>query len=418
MRIHFSQLLGKPVWDAEGRKQGRCEDLLVAEGRMGFPILRALALQGRGRSALIPADDVAHLHPSIILRTSEPGEYSPIGDELRLKDQVLDRQIVDIEGRRLVRANDLQLLRNDADGRFYLVGVETGTRSLLRRIGVEGVSARLLGLVGRQPATRVIAWQDVASVPADAPIRLRVTRERLKEMDPVDIAAIISDMDRSSGQSLLETLDTETAADAIQEVHPEMQAALIGAMAPEKAADLLEEMDPDAAADLLGDLAPEDRANLLALMERPEASDVQKLLDYPEDTAGGIMTTEYSVIPVGLCAREALEYLRQSPRAQEDEALYYVHVADEKGRLQGVVSLRDLVMADPQVPVSEIMVDRPVSVQPLTPQKEVARLVARYNLLAIPVVDQDQVLQGIVTVDDAIDAFIPTAWKKRLPRFF
>ncbi len=418
MPIHFSQLLGKPVWDAQGRRLGRCQDLLFAEGRRGFPILRALALKGRVHPLLIPAEDIAHLQPSIILRTSEVREYSPDGDELWLREQVLDRQIVDIEGRRLVRANDLQIIRNGSEGRFYLVGVETGTRSLLRRIGLEGVSAGLLALAGRRPATKVIPWQDVASVPADAPIRLRVAREKLREIDPVDIADIISDMDRSSGQSLLETLDTETAADTIQEVHPEMQAALISAMEPEKAADLLEEMDPDAAADVLADLPAEDRANLLALMDRPEATDVQKLLEYPEDTAGGIMTTEYSVIPAGLSAGEALEYLRQSPRAQEDEALYYVHVVDEAGRLQGIVSLRDLVMAEPRVPVREIMVERPITVDPLTPQREVARLVARYNLLAVPVVDEDRVLQGIVTVDDAIDAFIPTAWKKRLPRFY
>ncbi len=417
MPIHFSQLLGKPVWDAQGRKLGRCQDLLFAEGRRGFPILRAVALKRRVHPFLIPAEDIAHLQPSIILRTSEEREYSPSGDELWLREQVLDRQIVDIEGRRLVRANDLQIIRN-GEGRFYLVGVETGTRSLLRRMGLEAISTGLLALAGRRPSAKVIPWQDVASVPADAPIRLRVAREKLREIDPVDIADIISDMDRSSGQSLLETLDTETAADTIQEVHPEMQAALISAMEPEKAADLLEEMDPDAAADVLADLPAEDRANLLALMERPEAADVQKLLEYPEDTAGGIMTTEYSVIPVGLTAGEALEYLRQSPRAQEDEALYYVHVVDEAGRLQGIVSLRDLVMADPRVPVREIMVERPITVDPLTPQRAVARLVARYNLLAVPVVDQDRVLHGIVTVDDAIDPFIPTAWKKRLPRFY
>ncbi len=418
MPIHFSQLLDKPVWDSQGRRLGRCQDLLVAETGRGFPILRAIALKGRDNPVLLPVDELAHLHPSIILGASEPGKYLPSHDELWLRDQVLDQQIVDIEGRRLVRANDLQLVRNSADGRFYLVGVDTGTRSLLRRIGVENVSTRLLQLLGRQPTEKVIPWQDVASVPADAPIRLRVTREKLREIDPVDIADIISDMDRSSGQSLLETLDNEIVADAMQEIQPDMQAALLQAMEPERAADILEEMDPDAAADVLGDLPQEDRDSLLALMEHPEASDVRKLLRYPEDTAGGIMTTEYAVIPVGLAAHEALEYLRHSPEAQEDEALYYVHVVDSMGRLQGVISLRDLVMAGPQTPVSEFMEDRPITVEPLTPQKEVARLVARYNLLAIPVVDQERTLQGIVTVDDAIDPFIPTAWKKRLPRFF
>ena len=418
MATYLSQILNKPVWDAQGHRLGRCTDVLVAEAKEGYPTLRAIHLQKRDASTLAPADSIAWLTPSIILNTSTPPSYEPRGDELWLRDQVLDRQIVDTEGRRLVRVNDLQLSRTGPDGRYYLVGVNVGTLSLVRRLGIEETVSRVLRILGRVPSERMIPWEEVASVGLDAPIRLRVTRDRIRELPAPDIAAIISDLDRASGQALLETLDDATVADTMSEIEPDLQRAMLEAMPPERAADVLEEMDPDDAADLLGTLEAEDRANLIELMEDDETSQVVKLLAYPEDTAGGIMTTDYTTIPSGLQAAQALEYLRHSPEAREDEALYYVHVVDEERRLVGVLGLRDLVLAESMTPVDEIMQRQPITVDPLTPQTEVARLVAKYNLLEVPVVDADGVLDGVVTVDDAIDAIIPTAWKKRLPRFF
>ena len=418
MAIYLSQILGKAVWDAQGRRIGRCADVLVADVGDGYPAVCAIQLKERGATRLIPAEKISWLTPSIILNTSTPPEYEPRGDELWLRDQVLDQQIVDTEGRRLVRVNDVQLARTGPDGRYRLVGANVGTLSFVRRLGVEGIASHVLGAMGREPTERTIPWDEVASVGVDAPIRLRVARERIRQLPPPDIAAIISELDRASGQALLETLDDATVADAMPEIEPELQRVMLGAMPPERAADVLEEMDPDDAADLLGALEEEHRATLMDLMEEEETSQVIKLLAYPEDTAGGIMTTEFATIRAGLLAGQALEYLRGSPQAQEDEALYYVHIVDDEGRLVGVLALRDLVMADPQTSVDEIMVRQPITVSPLTPQTEVARLVAKYNLLEVPVVNGDGVLHGVVTVDDAIDAIIPTAWKKRLPRFY
>ncbi len=245
-----------------------------------------------------------------------------------------------------------------------------------------------------------------------------VSRDKLSQLHPADIAAIVSELDRSTGQALLTTLDTPTVADTIQEIEPELQVSVLESLPPEKAADVLEEMDPNSAADLLADLQPTQREQLLDLMADEDAADVEKLLAYPEDTAGGIMTTEFTTIPLGLTAGAALAHLRQSPAAQEDETMYYVYVVDEENKLRGVVTLRELVMALPDTPVEKMMVDNPVTVDLLTPQDEVARIVAKYNLLAVPVVDAEGTLHGIVTVDDALDAALPTAWKKRLPRFF
>jgi Mg/Co/Ni transporter MgtE len=195
--------------------------------------------------------------------------------------------------------------------------------------------------------------------------------------------------------------------------------AILSHMTPERAADILEEMDPDEAADLLADMPDGTSETLLGLMEKEEALDVRTLLTYPEDTAGGIMTTEFANVPENITVREAIDYLRNSEEAQEDEVMYYVHILDQAERLNGIITLRDLVMADPERSLDQWKEPDVISVEPLTPQNEVAYLIAKYDLLSIPVIDpENNRMLGIVTVDDAIDVVLPTAWKKRLPRLF
>jgi CBS domain-containing protein/sporulation protein YlmC with PRC-barrel domain len=421
MATYLSSILGKPVWDSQGERLGHCVDVLMGELETAFPSLRAIAVASQSKPVrLVAADDIAWLCPSIILKTAAPTPYEPRGGELWLARNVLDRQIVDTEGRRLVRVNDLQIARvgTSDQAHYCLAGVDIGTRGLLRRLGVERPLVSVLKRMHREPKEAVVPWNDVAPLQTDEPLRLRISRERIGELHPVDIAAIVSELDRPTGQALLNTLDTETIADTMEEIEPGLQVSMLDTLAPERAADVLEEMGPDEAADLLADLQPHERAKLLDLMEHEDALDVQKLLAYPENTAGGIMTTEFVTIPMGLTVAEALDALRKSPAAAEDEALYSVYIVDPAQRLQGVIALRELVLKAPETPVGDFMETDIITVEPLTPQDEVAHLVARYNLLAVPVVDQNSLLLGIVTVDDALDAIIPTAWKKRLPRFF
>ncbi len=420
MTTYLSELLGKPVWDSRGERIGRCVDVLVAEVDTGFPKFRALATDTAEGRLLVGAEHVAWLKPSIILNTAHPKLYHERGDELWLARDVLDRQIVDTEGRRLVRANDLQMAPScpDANGGYCLAGVDVGTRGLLRRMGIEAPAAAILKALKRDLPAGIIPWSDVAPLQADEPIRLRISHDRIGELPPADIADIVVELDRPMGQALLETLDDETLADTIEEVDPDLQAALLGSLSPERAADVLEEMDPDEAADILADLKPAERAELLELMEDDDASDVEKLLGYPEESAGGIMTTEYTTMPLGLTVRQALAHLRSSEESRDDERMYMLYVIDAEGRLKGMISLRDLVLAPAQDRVDDLMDTDLITVGLLTPQKEVAQVVSRYNLLAVPVVDDEGLMHGIVTVDDALDAVLPTAWKRRLPRFF
>jgi len=417
--IFLSEIMNKPVWDSRGEYVGRCADVLVSDAGRPFPHVRALALRdGADAPRFVREDQVGWLRPSILLAAEKPdlSPYELKDDELWLVRQVLDRQIVDVDGRRVVRVNDLQLAK--VGRHLCLVGADVGTTGLLRRLGLERLARRFFSALRRPLPEAIIPWEDVAPLQADAPIRLQVSRERISKLHPADVAAVITDLNRRTGQVLMEALDNETLADVLEESPSDLQIAVLDSLAPERAADILEEMGPDEATDLLADLPNQTSQHLLELMEEEDAADVRRLLAYPEDSAGGIMTTEFATVAEGLTAGQALDYLRHSQAAQEDEALYYVYLTDTSGHLKGGLSLRDLVMCAPDTPLSDVAVTDLVKVDLYTPQEEVAHLIAKYNLLAVPVVDQEGLLHGIVTVDDAIDAIIPTAWKKRLPRLY
>lgn len=412
---YLSDLLGKPVIDINGERVGQLQDLIACvRCEMPHPHIVALQVKRRDGELLIPFADVAVLvAPAIPLTRPiqniapyEPGEH-----DLYLARDVLDKQIIDTDGVRVVRVNDLELAR--VNGRFYVANVDIGGMGLLRRLGLARLAQKVFG--HRLPSN-IVSWDAVELLPGDQPMRLRVPGDKISELHPADLAEIISDLSRVESSRLLETLDVQTVADTLEEVEPEFQASLIETMPDERAADVLEEMAPDEAADLLAELPQERSQELLKLMEVEEARDVRKLLAYPVDTAGGLMTTEFVAVRPHLTAEQAIAALRQT--AQEAETIFYVYVTDDEGRLIGVFSLSDLVLARPETPVTEFMHRRVHKVNLRASQDEVAQVVAKYNILAVPVVDDEGRLHGIVTADDALDKIIPTAWKKRLPRMY
>jgi CBS domain-containing protein len=380
----------------------------------------ALVLKdGDREDRFIPAHQITSLFPSIILNVPKEQikPYQPTGQELWLADQMLDHQIVDIEGRRVVRVNDVQLAH--VQEKYRLTGVDVSGRGLLRRLGVEPIADKFGKFINHPLSKTVIPWQDIAYLQEGDPIQLGISREKISKLPPVDIATILNGLNRNTGQAILAEMDNETLADTLEESPSSTQIAILSHLDSERAADILEEMDPDEAADLLADLPDETTYKLLELMEDEEAEEMRSLLDFPDNSAGGIMTTEFAWIPPDLTSREALSFLRSSKDALEDEQMYYIYVIDDDWKLHGVITLRDLVMAAPDSKLDEILDPDPISVSPLTSQEDVAYLVAKYDLLAVPVIDTDRdEMLGVVTVDDAVDAVLPTAWKKRLPRFF
>ena len=314
----------------------------------------------------------------------------------------------------MVRVNDLEIAR--VNQQYFVANVDIGYLGIFRRLGLSKAADKYRKRFRGKKSTSIISWDDMELLPGGQPMRLKVSSDKIAELHPADLAEILSDLNRTESNKFLEALDVKTVADALEEVEPDFQASLVESMPDEKVADILEEMAPDEAADLLAEL-PEDRSDqLLKLMEHEDAEDVRKLLTYPEDTAGGIMTTEYVDIDPDLTAEQAIAVLREN--AEEAETIFYVYVTDADNHLLGVFSLSDLVLAKPGTPVKEFMHGRLVSVLLEASQEEVAQVIAKYNLLAVPVVDEQGRLHGIVTADDALDKIIPTKWKKRLPRLY
>jgi CBS domain-containing protein len=418
--IYFSQLINQNVWDGFGSVVGKLADILIDSTEKKMPPIVALSLKKNPLGIeYISANQIASLWPSIALRVGADKitPYVPSGHELPLLDRVLDQQIVDTEGKRLVRVNDLQIARSR--DQFVLTGVDVSGTGLLRRLGLEKIGRAVGSVIKKTPEPVVIPWKYVASIEHDDPLRLSVSQNKLVKMPPADIASIVDELDRHTTTAILEGFNNEALADTLEESSPDLQLTILSNMTPQRAADILEEMDPDEAADLLADLPDDTSETLLGLMEKDEALDLQTLLKYPEDTAGGIMTTEFAHVPYKINVQEALDYLRQSEDALEDEVMYYVHILDSEDKLKGIVTLRDLVMADPQSDLQNWEEPDVITVGPTTPQEDVAYLIAKYDLLSVPVVDPEtEEMLGIVTVDDAIDVVLPTAWKKRLPRLF
>lgn len=415
--LYLSHAIGRPVLDAIGEPLGKVDDLIVAVGD-SYPPVTGLVVATDRRRIFLPWSQVARFDASgarLSGATIDMTRFQQRPDEILLRADLLDKQIVDIDGRKVVRVNDLRL--DDVDGRLHLVAVDVGAAGLLRRLGIEG-AYRVLARNLRLPTPeRYIDWEDVDPVESSvASVKLRVPHAGLASLHPSDLATILEQLAPRDRAGVLATLDDEAVADAVEEMEPEDQVELIEDLEPERAADILEEMSPDDAADLVADLSEGSRQEILALMEADEADEVQELLGYPEESAGGIMTTEFIALPESLTAAEAIDKLRElEPDA---ETIYYVYVTDDDDRLLGVLSLRDLIVAHPDATVGSFMIREPIAVGVLADQEEVAEVVAHYNLLAVPVVDDEGRLEGIVTVDDAIDTVIPTAWKKRLPRVF
>jgi magnesium transporter len=413
--LYLSRAIGRPVLDRDGDALGKVADLIVAVGDR-YPPVTGLVVETDRRRIFLPWTSVATFDATGARLSTDKLDITKFHqrpDEITLKQDLLDKQIVDIDGRRIVRVNDLRL--DEIEGKLHLVAVDVGAAGLLRRLGIEGpfrVIARNLKIA---VPDRYIDWEDVDPLESSiASIKLRVPHAGLAELHPADLASIIDQLTPVDRAGVLATLDDEAAADVFEEMEPETQVEILEELEPERAADILEEMSPDDAADLVQDLSDEARDEILALMERDEAAEVQELLAYPEDSAGGNMTTEYVAVPETLTAAGAIDRLRElEPDA---ETIYYVYVVDDDGRLVGVLSLRDLIVAKPESTIREVMIEEPVAVGLLDSQEEVAQVVARYNLLAVPVVDGEGRLEGIVTVDDAIDTVLPTTWRKRLPR--
>ena len=408
---YLSEIQNRKVLGPNGDVVAKLIDIAVIPSAQFPPVQWAILTTRTGEQAIRWADlasEVGHYRVRVAL--DQVVKAGLPDDALRLGRDLMDKQIVDTTGAKIVRVNDLQL--EEAAGQLRLVGADVGLRGLLRRVGAERLAEGLAGAVGRKLPRGIIPWNLVQPIDTgDASVRLTVPHAKLALLHPADIADIVEDMSAEERVAVFEQLDIGTAAEALAEVDPEMQVEIFGDLDEERAADILDEMAPDEAADLLQDLPEHQREELVELMEKEEGEDVEHLLSHSEDSAGGIMTTDFVALPRELTAAAAIDRLREIK--PDPESAYYLYVIDAEGRLDGVVSLRDLVVASPDDLLVSIMDPHILKVDADTSKEDVASLIAKYDLLAVPVVDADRKLLGTVTVDDVVELMLPRGWKKR-----
>jgi len=417
----LAQLRRRPVLDADGSPVGHLEDLVVQLLGPKPTVTRLSVRRSDQTEWLLPWEAVVEPPATpdapfrLRLATAElvPGALRP--DEIRLAKSLLDKKVVDTAKKKVVRVNDIEL--ESAESRLQVTGIEGGVRGLLRHLRSERLGERLASLLGSVLPHEVIAWEAIEPLETDlSRVRRQAVYAKLAKLHPADIADIMEELNPTERAVILAALDEETAAETITEAEPEVQASMVQMMEPEKAADILEEMEPDEAADILSDLPEAKAEQLLETMEPEEAHEVEELLEHEEDTAGGLMTTEHVAFPPTLTAAEAIQRIRDE--AKEAETIYYLYVTGPQDRLVGVLSLRELILAEPGRRLEQVMHTEVVSVRPETGLREVAELQTKYNLLALPVASGDGELLGIVTVDDVLNLILPMIWKKRAVRKF
>jgi magnesium transporter len=414
--FYLSKLLGSPVRDVADKAAGALHDLVVSS-RQPYPQVTALAVRRRGKMVYAAWDAVTSFEESgtlLHIPRADMGERELRAGELLLSASFLDKQLVDTEGRKVIRVNDIQLLRTGQS--VHVVAVDISSNAILRRVGLARVGERLAK--GRQnPKPHLIDWRNVDLEQSDdSSVRLAVPRTKLELLHPADIADLVHELSPEERAAVLDALEDDLAADAFEELHPSYQASLLLDLPDDKASELLANMSPDDAADLLADLPEDRRQHFMAMLEKEDAEDLRELLSYPEHSAGGIMTTDFAWARPDMTAAEALNELRA--QAEHVETIYYIYVLDRSEHLRGVFSLKDLLTTPPGKKVRDFMTENPIAVHTGAGEEEVTEVIAKYNLLALPVVDEKGELHGIITIDDAIDLVLPLAWKKRLPRIF
>jgi CBS domain-containing protein len=408
--LYLSQVLGRPILDLDGERVATLRDVIVRLGEDEHPPVAGFVARYRRRDFFMPRWRIAQFGEDGVRLNSDVLDLRPFmrreGEVLLARD-VLDKQLVDVDGKRVVRVNDVQIIEADD---WRVTGADVSFFGLWRRLAP--------GIMRSGKPVEVIDWADVGYLAIDAAtVQLKSSRGKLTRLHPVEIARLAEALSYQHGADIVESLDDETAAETLEEMAAERQAQIIGDMDEERAADILERMSPDEAADVLGDLPVDVAEDLLSRMEDEEQNEVAELLPYADDSAGGLMTTEFVTVPRDLTVGEALARLREM--AETPNMIYYLYVvaAEHSWKLEGVIALRSLILADSEAPLERVMRSDMQSAHPDDEAAEVAQKIAEYNLLALPVVDEAGDILGIVTVDDAIELLLPKDWRQRLPKF-
>lgn len=410
--VYLSEVLNKNVINQFGRRAGTLWDLVIEPGEK-YPKVIKLILKKRGQFFDVPVRNLNLFNKHIItinLPEKHPPEYKVSEGDILIKQHILDKQILDVNGAKVVRVNDLKL--GEGSGTISILGIDVGLNGVLRRIDGGKIVQKLFTALKKPIKEHTIRWDFLQAIdPRVSNLTLNVARGKLDEFHPSDLAQIVTEIPTEEGTALLSSVAEELAGEALHEMPAEVREKILKELDSERLSDILEEMPPDEAADILGDLPKEKSNEILSLMEKEDAMEVIDLLGYEEDTAGGLMTSEFLDFEPGATVDEVLTNMRLL--APDVEFIYYIYVVDKEDHILGVLTLKKLLTSPLHARLEDIMNSNVKYVQLDTDKKGIAEILSKYDFIAIPVVDEENRISGVITIDDVFDLLVPNPTRKR-----
>ncbi len=402
---YISELLNNTITDSSDDSVGKLQDILISPKADSFAPLEFLVVKSKEGIKFIPYEYVANFNSSEIslknLFNKASQDSLPKGQFVYLKKEVLDKQIVDVAGTRVVRVNDLRI--GNFENKVCVLGIDSSFKGLLRRLGLAG------SFLGKPFTVSLIDWRQATLVDSKKGLELNTAAGDLRHLHPADLANIVEELDVKYGSSLLAALDSREAAKVLEEVNPALQTILIKYLGPESAGKIMSQMSSDELADLVKTFSSEESGEFLSQVAGLKAQSVRRLLAYPDNTAGGLMTVDYVSCPPDTTVKQATEMIKKL--SEGFRSIMYIYVVDSQGNFYGVVSLRRIVIASPNTSMGQLAkrFSKASALKTGDKIEKIMQLMTKYNLYSAAVLDKDKKLVGVVTIDDIMRQLFPTA---------
>ena len=408
----FTSILGKNMYDEFDDVLGELKDIYVTT-EQGYPRVIGYKVKRDGvtfhyefRSIGFYSDD-----NKVKIMTRGSKEILPRTYSYLLSRNLLDKKIVDINGKQVVRVDDLRIA--EIAGEYRVIAVETGPLAKFRRMNCQGLGKFLYKIMNKDYEDKVLMWDDVESLEmVDKNLKISLPYKKLSTLHPADLADILENLDSSSRKKIFESLDEDLAADTLEEIEPEYKGSIIKELSETKAAELLEIMSNDEIADELDDLDEEEREKILLNLEKEDAEEVKEILNYGEESVGSIMRTDFVSFNLDITIGEIIEILKEMEEVEEDE-LYRIYITDEEERVLGAIKPLDLILNNKDVKARDIMEEEINIIRNDVNVDEAIEILAKYDLLTIPVIDENEKLIGALNAHDVIDELLYPVWKKK-----
>lgn len=408
----YSSILGKKIYDEFEEVLGELKDIYVTT-EDGYPRIIGYKVKREGITFHYEFRSIFFYQNEnkVKIRTRGSKEILPRTYSYLLSENLLDKKIVDINGKQVVRVDDLRIA--EIAGEYRIVSVETGPTARLRRMHCLNIGKLLYKFLGKNMEDKVLMWDDVESLEmVNNNLQIAVPFKKLSTLHPADLADILEDLDAGSRKQIFESLDEDLAADTLEEIEPEYKGSIIKELSESKAAELLENMPSDEIADILDDLDDDEREKILVNLEREDAEEVKELLQYEDETVGSIMSKDFISFNIDVTVGEIIEILREIEELEEEE-LYCIYITEEEDKVLGALKPMDLILNNEDVKAKDIMEQNINIIRHDAEIDEAIELASKYDLLSIPVVDENEKLIGAVNTHDLIDEVLYPSWKKK-----